>query len=115
MRISDWSSDVCSSDLLDAHDLSRLVDEQHIQRDKRVLHQHGAHLRAAEQEQHAGVGRHLAAEHQALGALLAGLRNLRSAEHTSELQSLMRTSYAVIRLKTTNKHTYVKYTTTHKE
>src|SRR3546814_10354156 len=32
-------------------------------------------------------------------------RQLRSEEHTSELQSLMRISYAVFRLKNKNKHT----------
>src|SRR3546814_4516138 len=33
----------------------------------------------------------------------------RSEEHTSELQSLMRISYAVFCLKTKKKHTYTKY------
>src|SRR3546814_8984045 len=36
--------------------------------------------------------------------LLAGLAGGRSEEHTSELQSLMRTSYAVFCLKKTKKH-----------
>src|SRR3546814_3291706 len=35
------------------------------------------------------------------------LRSIRSEEHTSELQSLMRTSYAVFCLKKKNKLTYV--------
>src|SRR3546814_6012277 len=41
--------------------------------------------------------------------LTAGL-GLRSEEHTSELQSLMRTSYAVFCLKNKNQHTTIKYT-----
>src|SRR3546814_2733708 len=32
---------------------------------------------------------------------------VRSEEHTTELQSLMRISYAVVCLKTNNKHTYI--------
>src|SRR3546814_1226624 len=103
MRISDWSSDVCSSDLLDrlgrAHhlavgivDLGVLGDavEVHFRRDL------GAHVagseRAAEQlldrPHHAG----LVVDPHLLGAG-GGLRS--SEEHTSELQSLMRISYAV--------------------
>src|SRR3546814_2874399 len=37
----------------------------------------------------------------------AGLSSMRSAEHTSELQSLMRTSSAVFCLQKTNTHTYI--------
>src|SRR3546814_7183289 len=41
------------------------------------------------------------------GLIAAARRNAdRSEEHTSELQSLMRTSYAVFRLKTKNKTTH---------
>src|SRR3546814_4441475 len=120
MRISDWSSDVCSSDLL------RLVDDG---ADMAALGHRVAHLRAVEHrlddadrlalavlvdedagrgdtalagvDEHAlhrwrqhrfeiGVGqdevRRLAAQF---------LMDARSEEHTSELQSLMRTSYDV--------------------
>src|SRR3546814_3224638 len=76
MRISDWSSDVCSSDLLAVHGaaeewLARLPGAAHLQR---------------------------------LAPGLAFLADLhiaaaRSEEHTSELQSLMRISYAVFCLK----------------
>src|SRR3546814_9893267 len=92
MRNSDWSSDVCSSDL-DPH---------------RVVGLRGVR---------AGVGTEglLVGVDPALGAL-DGVRRLghggehalrdRSEEHTSELQSLMRISYAVFCLqKTTNSQT----------
>src|SRR3546814_9797112 len=39
-------------------------------------------------------------------------KDLRSEEHTSELQSLMRISYAVFCLKKQNKHKYYKYNIT---
>src|SRR3546814_6544469 len=102
MRISDWSSDVCSSDL-------SIV---------------GAELRIAE----AAPG---AIEHEAVVLPLAdqiecavhrfplgpvglhdehdlsheGCKHHRSEEHTSELQSLMRISYAVFCLKKKTTHT----------
>src|SRR3546814_5080338 len=44
----------------------------------------------------------------------AVLENARSEEHTSELQSLMRISYAVFRLKTKNKHKPHHTTSSHK-
>src|SRR3546814_3298971 len=113
MRISDWSSDVCSSDLRgdvavqdglhvlgdrqlqpvtpgQAHDfigglhrLDHLADLAH-----RVVQG----LAAAEREAEAAVARQ------------------RSEEHTSELQSLMRISYAVFCLKTKKtKHTHTRH------
>src|SRR3546814_7766401 len=75
MRISDWSSDVCSSDLIGIG-LFPAVPRQ-------------ARLRLAVDEApvvHADVE-------------LLGDRQERSEEHTSELQSLMRISYAVFCLK----------------
>src|SRR3546814_7399029 len=41
--------------------------------------------------------------------------SLRSEEHTSELQSLMRISYAVFCLQKKKKHTRILNTTTHKQ
>src|SRR3546814_4194906 len=120
MRISDWSSDVCSSDLQLALDLAAgLADgaargaggEQYLARkiapvdlgrtggrnDVDHLGQ-SHHLRVA-------IGIRLAGGHvdtlqigQA-GAVVAGQADKRSEEHTSELQSLMRISYAVFCLK----------------
>src|SRR3546814_8577374 len=127
MRISDWSSDVCASDLacedvvdvagagvdlgaarghrvdqrvvvveagavvgadapgdlaqLQAHDLAHVVVAQRIERDHRGPAEEGRLERA------------LQLRPQQFG---------RSEEHTSELQSLMRTSYAVFCLKKQN-------------
>src|SRR3546814_3587255 len=99
MRISDWSSDVCSSDLGEEHaEGDRLPRQPQADAD---LGQGGrAHPEA-------GAGGRRAAEavdrvrDRRAGA--GGRRPLhlvqRSEEHTSELQSLMRISYAVFCLK----------------
>src|SRR3546814_3652472 len=100
MRISDWSSDVCSSDLVenlaapahrlgdaagaDGHDheflhVDRIVGMFAAVDDVHHRHRQGARRDAAD----------IAIERQAA----------RSEEHTSELQSLMRISYAVFCLK----------------
>src|SRR3546814_7888372 len=94
MRISDWSSDVCSSDLIEPRHL--LADE----RDDAGLARALVALREV-----LGVARHELLRH---GRLQVGLQQFedrlavhvsRSEEHTSELQSLMRISYAVFCLK----------------
>src|SRR3546814_5752168 len=104
MRISDWSSDVCSSDLrpqwgrclaLTNLDIWHSEDEPrlgavlgecwHLLCDGAADPQHDFHL-ASLATQHAGFG-------CALRTVV--LRKVRSEEHTSELQSLMRISYAV--------------------
>src|SRR3546814_8521342 len=117
MRISDWSSDVCSSDLtpLPSADASSLRFR----------------IRGADAKLHAGRARAVAdperrepadtcARRIARGAALPsreaeGLSDpcrqrlcaRRSEEHTSELQSLMRISYAVFCLKKKNNtHTH---------
>src|SRR3546814_3922953 len=136
MRISDWSSDVCSSDLAPhlfeiverAHFRSKEVDddvarvEQHpvaalhaFRRDAedalvlQLLAQmvgHGADLpgRAAGGDHHevcdAGfVGEFDDDDVVRLVVFQGRLDHRRSEEHTSELQSLMRISYAVFCLK----------------
>src|SRR3546814_6485709 len=91
MRISDWSSDVCSSDLA-------LADQAFV-----ALACLGTCLALLARRTQESVG----AAVQGSGALLGGaqgetrihLRLTRSEEHTSELQSLMRNSYAVFCLK----------------
>src|SRR3546814_3727686 len=120
MRISDWSSDVCSSDLSD--------DYAWLQRDvlgdeasRRLPRARAFTALAAE----LGVGpaplaiawclRNPHVSSVILGAsrvaqLLQNLEALdiavrRSEEHTSELQSLMRISYAVFCLKKKNTYT----------
>src|SRR3546814_8971984 len=136
MRISDWSSDVCSSDLhafardeavdlLVPQDLDLGIGEEAVLQDL-----FGAQMVAAVDQRHivamvgqvqrlldrgvAATDHHdlLAAIEEAVAGragrdalaaqfLLArnaepfGLRTCRADEHTSELQSIMRTSYAV--------------------
>src|SRR3546814_6144424 len=105
MRISDWSSDVCPSDLL-FRKACRLVclshgrdASDHLLRDAwRAAVLRGRQRRATPDHpeladtHHSGACRSVLAWHGA-GAV-AGHR-ARSEEHTSELQSLMRISYAV--------------------
>src|SRR3546814_1897660 len=107
MRISDWSSDVCSSDLVEArpqfhqggHRLSRLrrLDQR--------LDDGGVVAGAVEgllDRDDAGVARGLLQEHHYRV-------EARSEEHTSELQSLMRISYAVFCLKKKKTHKKITY------
>src|SRR3546814_4539260 len=107
MRISDWSSDVCSSDLLHAAPKSQ---------DGSVRRNPTCHVRARtpaygrvgllprQWRSSSGDGttrvacRRRLASPARCGFLTAGCRP-RSEEHTSELQSLMRISYAVFCLK----------------
>src|SRR3546814_6318294 len=105
MRISDWSSDVCSSDL----QLLAMGTQQR----NAVRSHHGLYVRCARStgEGRAQEGR-FSGFHERCGGC-RGLRAVRgchvhrqgvriaarSEEHTSELQSLMRISYAVFCLK----------------
>src|SRR3546814_9581976 len=86
MRISDWSSDVCSSDLI-CHTLGGTFDLPHADVHAIVLPY------VAEFNASAAPGA-MARVAMALGGLAASDAG-RSEEHTSELQSLMRNSYAV--------------------
>src|SRR3546814_7758432 len=139
MRISDWSSDVCSSDLDEARALAGVsragrlpgggVDASYQRRRLADAERPGGQPRegdalrlgaeaswevdlfgrvrrgveAAEAEV-GGAEALLRAARAAVTADVAGhyfeLRGSRSEEHTSELQSLMRISYAVFCLKT---------------
>src|SRR3546814_9747841 len=90
MRISDWSSDVCSSDLGSCQrtDPSRAPDADEAR---------NAWLLAP--APWPALAKNLAAAPQptlqAVWSGLCGPSRCRSEEHTSELQSLMRISYAV--------------------
>src|SRR3546814_2893047 len=136
MRISDWSSDVCSSDLSGAQEIMPLIAElagmsraakgHHprlhpvdqggkllprfghvvavelapalVQRLPHVLRQHGAgRLGVGAGLQQAGTdgGGIVEVEHQESDGVALRYLRARSEEHTSELQSLMRISYAV--------------------
>src|SRR3546814_4147491 len=101
MRISDWSSDVCSSDLLivaqdnlccgperadDPIDLGLFIFDELDARVGRTTSRNFDRVRRRYRHQRANDG--------------GGERpHRRSEEHTSELQSLMRISYAVFCLK----------------
>src|SRR3546814_4559716 len=109
MRISDWSSDVCSSDLqlLDALDRIAFAVEQRVdpahQRD--IAGAVIAPLAGALERPQLGKARFPIAQDVLRQPRLA--RQLRSEEHTSELQSLMRISYAVFCMKKKINHDYV--------
>src|SRR3546814_8083750 len=97
MRISDWSSDVCSSDLLSRnilrHSSAVLADEHEDGADHGLFAVHAART-GAQVTPDPDIG-DLADGH---GHTATRRRNRvpdRSEEHTSELQSLMRISYAV--------------------
>src|SRR3546814_8169574 len=116
MRISDWSSDVCSSDLR-----CRLFGRAPAQRrpghaeGHRTQHPIFLGLPARRAVGARGAGRLHASRFQGRGRRHAR----RSEEHTSELQSLMRISYAVFCLKKKNSirkqmQTYHTNTTTNK-
>src|SRR3546814_8885680 len=147
MRISDWSSDVCSSDLCSGspeciNPIGTLYRPACILRDPDTIGFGPIHRQeyGGAHGDELGIGRdaHLACHRQTHGAygsrpgnfakeyeafvfihdrlpflgmamqiihdpLHAGLARFRSAEHTSELQSLMRISYAVFCLKNKTK------------
>src|SRR3546814_10239979 len=90
MRISDWSSDVCSSDLLAARGIAGAEAFPHIAR--RVKSGDPDNLEAQAARRYWPL---------LMGADFRRDRH-RSEEHTSELQSLMRISYAVFCLKKKN-------------
>src|SRR3546814_9455238 len=98
MRISDWSSDVCSSDLNAVDEvrlhLGQLLLAEPIPVGNVVYGYHATDSKQRKQER----GHH--EFHDAPGAVtVVGMQRKRSEEHTSELQSLMRISYAVFCLK----------------
>src|SRR3546814_8012929 len=93
MRISDWRSDVCSSDL-----------EQFVQAYIPPLRLRAGfdYYRAIDQtmrDNESRLTRKLTMPILAIGGEKAAGASVRSEEHTSELQSLMRNSYAVFCLK----------------
>src|SRR3546814_9734778 len=118
MRISDWSSDVCSSDLVDQ---GFVGDQQHAAFGQVAdVADHALGHRVGDQDGVGGLAAACAAEFvdhfgsssvgssrpaKLRSALTAACQ--RSEEHTSELQSLMRNSYAVFCLTKKNTRTYM--------
>src|SRR3546814_6658004 len=108
MRISDWSSDVCSSDLFEAQqsgasrdqplrfDIMERCSIDSVQR-LVVIIAHDVKLGAT----FIGAG-----FNERIAGIPLNVRafQCRSEEHTSELQSLMRISYAVFCLKKKKNH-----------
>src|SRR3546814_3147163 len=113
MRISDWSSDVCSSDLhfpiarhrgrddgqaahrrLD-HGDGKTLPQRAVHEQVRLPHQRVDAAACAQQFDGFASGLHLKPAEFRSPARYADAGGARSEEHTSELQSLMRISYAV--------------------
>src|SRR3546814_7597596 len=101
MRISDWSSDVCSSDLLDDRDALPIWQRQLAQRESRYWRDERAISTDVPEDwsQRPALLRALEITARRARADRTITPWLRSEDHTSELQSLMRISYAVFCLK----------------
>src|SRR3546814_10549129 len=137
MRISDWSSDVCSSDLcLRSKESFRRIDRRCLSKTGERFLDAGIDRGGEQRSSHGGarltiryyetdrlavdrvddvdgddvrlLAEHMkeAVRHDTRPTTLSHMR--RSEEHTSELQSLMRTSYAVfcVKKKTQTQHTH---------
>src|SRR3546814_6840423 len=143
MRISGWSSDVFSSDLCPIPSRVRHAERVVQVRERRqpapqrrdavagrLRLEVGNHGRRRRRKGHVGFFGAPAREAEPVGAKgLPGLERvshaqpgevvcdgaLRSEEHTSELQSLMRISYAVFCLQKKNTNTTTHATTTYKQ
>src|SRR3546814_8707493 len=118
MRISDWSSDVCSSDLhvttpsppplppsqrVSVHRATDAVERAH------HFALDASHTRSGAPRD-LGVAQVIDPVREEHIACEPGKREKRSEEHTSELQSLMRISYAVFCLKKKRKNKQLRNT-----
>src|SRR3546814_981976 len=118
MRISDWSSDVCSSDLTQDRLRNGDLDLLYVAPERASGEAFRTLLRAAKialfaiDEAHcvSEWGHDFRPDYRLLRPLLDEFPDVprRSEEHTSELQSLMRISYAVFCLQKNN----IKFTST---
>src|SRR3546814_10609969 len=117
MRISDWSSDVCSSDLWDFGAETIMTTSQQVAKSLPYLRRYARALTGsqtsgdnfvkatleaiiAEPEMLEADPRPRVALYKAFQRIYDSAHiEVRSEEHTSELQSLMRISYAVFCLK----------------
>src|SRR3546814_10735606 len=117
LRISDWSSDVCSSDLDQRTARERLTQAERDAQFTTIM-KTGSGRIAELQEELRLIGATDAARVRALATIKATreaaanswsggqAQDYRSEEHTTKLQSLMRISYAVFCLKTKIIHTH---------
>src|SRR3546814_9877392 len=106
MRISDWSSDVCSSDLIGTKMKDTPMVVKIRSSTSRVLVMSRLMVVSASIDSAMPMKPIV---HRMRGSRCVDRRAIsgiisRSEEHTSELQSLMRISYAVFCLKKKNKH-----------
>src|SRR3546814_3905185 len=112
MRISDWSSDVCSSDLL-ADRGHRSYRDPAALRDSRFHPERWRRPRTASHRAECRFRSSGVRGHRPCPRPPESRRSTsspRSEEHTSELQSLMRISYAVFCLTKTKKQTQITVT-----
>src|SRR3546814_9640212 len=110
MRISDWSSDVCSSDLPRRTDAER---RDFARGEQTIVGWAGGRGRSEDESRFANIAdlacdETMGCQKQDRSGREVGGLQVRSEEHTSELQSLMRSSYAVFILKKKN-HTLPKH------
>src|SRR3546814_5232679 len=108
MRISDWSSDVCSSDLGRWHSLRSGRHRCYGLRQQSLSEHQRPELDGARWRLHHAADRRSRRDAAGPAGIPANgsdfhrhVDGKRSEEHTSELQSLMRISYAVFCLKKT--------------
>src|SRR3546814_4380656 len=106
MRISDWSSDVCSSDLIPSLPIQLRLQLSTESRGRHEPHRFLAQRGCVVRHYYSPVAQIVMTSWAAsqvssmsnimrAGTLAQFAPNWRSEDHTSELQSLMRTSYAV--------------------
>src|SRR3546814_2003270 len=98
MRISDWSSDVCSSDLLPTGLISRLPVERldQAQAGQTIIVELNAQDYRPARSPRAPFGVEAFDDAGDHVRLVYFGRTSRAEEHTSELQSVMRISYTVL-------------------
>src|SRR3546814_8856556 len=104
MRISDWSSDVCSSDL------ALCEGDESLNLSDGTLNP--SHAKPSHPQRNRACRRSV--RHPRPRPAADRSRSGRSEEHTSALQSLMRNSYAVFCLKKKKKKQHIEITYNHK-
>src|SRR3546814_7611943 len=114
MRISDWSSDVCSSDLAQVQGAKAALDNAQLDFEYTEIR---APVGGRIDRNFISVGNLVSPDETILTRIVSldpiyFYFDIRSEEHTSELQSLMRISYAVFCLKK-KQHQHIRQQTIH--